>query len=529
MKNTIHFITAMFAVFLFSINNVTAQLTFHKSYGNFMASTTPNGIIKTSDGGYLIFSDYFDVPGSQSGLLVKTTVTGDTLWTKFLKNTISSLYTIITSAIEIPNGQGYMLTGYYLDAFAPLDPSGSLIFGLDVNGNMQWVKEFESNVSPALCWFKSACLSYDGNILIFGMTGLYLTPFSNVLLKVTPAGTVLWTKNISGYEQQDANTQTVLELPDHSIILMCDTAILPATIKIAIIKLDSNGSLIWSKNYGTTGDIIVPMSLTIGTSSSLLVTGMHANANNLSIGFMMSLDSSGGVNWYREYGSWGVNNLFVRRAFELSNGTITAVSGVNDTIILFNTNGNGIVQWAKGFHFSNGTGHLWANDFVVANDGGFALVAVDNDKGHFIKTDASGTIFCDTVNVAFTSNAATITPTITSSLVTTISFPDSVPFFIESRGLTISVSCLLSGIADINNADNDVAVYPNPFSTDLTIAIDNNERAEIIVYDIASRKMVQQKFTASVKLKTEHFAKGVYIYEVRNNKGTIKKGKIVKE
>lgn len=49
-----------------------------------------------------------------------------------------------------------------------------------------------------------------------------------------------------------------------------------------------------------------------------------------------------------------------------------------------------------------------------------------------------------------------------------------------------------------------------------------------MIYDILSKKLLQQTFTNSVSLNTKQFENGIYIYEVRNNNGVIKKGKIVK-
>ncbi|HKR05208.1 MAG TPA: T9SS type A sorting domain-containing protein [Bacteroidia bacterium] len=76
-------------------------------------------------------------------------------------------------------------------------------------------------------------------------------------------------------------------------------------------------------------------------------------------------------------------------------------------------------------------------------------------------------------------------------------------------------------------------LFPNPFSDKLNITIHDHELSEIILYDIASRKLLQQKFTHTVTLNTSQLAKGIYIYEVRNpdshRGGLVKKGKIVKE
>jgi hypothetical protein len=93
----------------------------------------------------------------------------------------------------------------------------------------------------------------------------------------------------------------------------------------------------------------------------------------------------------------------------------------------------------------------------------------------------------------------------------------------------VSANCVI--ISAIKNilADNYLNIYPNPLFDKLNVTLNNNEPSEIILYDIASRKLLQRKFINSVSLNTEQLAKGIYLYEVRNKNGVIKKGKVVKE
>jgi hypothetical protein len=87
-------------------------------------------------------------------------------------------------------------------------------------------------------------------------------------------------------------------------------------------------------------------------------------------------------------------------------------------------------------------------------------------------------------------------------------------------------------------------VFPNPATDRITVEITSPQsaaggasasssplgaRGEIILFDIASRKLMQQKFTGSATLNIENLAKGIYIYEIRNEKEVVKHGKIVKE
>jgi hypothetical protein len=74
-----------------------------------------------------------------------------------------------------------------------------------------------------------------------------------------------------------------------------------------------------------------------------------------------------------------------------------------------------------------------------------------------------------------------------------------------------------------------LSVFPNPFSNKLNLKNNNNELSEIILYDITSRKLLQEKVTNSVTLNTEQFAKGIYLYEVRYGNSLCKKGKLVKD
>jgi hypothetical protein len=82
---------------------------------------------------------------------------------------------------------------------------------------------------------------------------------------------------------------------------------------------------------------------------------------------------------------------------------------------------------------------------------------------------------------------------------------------------------------DEQNKNETINIFPNPFSDKLNITVKNNEPVEAILFDITARKLLQGKFTNSVSINTEQLAKGLYLYEVRNKNGVIKKGKVVKD
>ncbi|MCX6258707.1 MAG: T9SS type A sorting domain-containing protein [Bacteroidia bacterium] len=85
-----------------------------------------------------------------------------------------------------------------------------------------------------------------------------------------------------------------------------------------------------------------------------------------------------------------------------------------------------------------------------------------------------------------------------------------------------------SGI-DSPAGEENAYIFPVPFSNTLNFVNENNEKSEIILFDIASRFILQKAFTGSVTINTGQLAKGLYFYEVRNKYGITKKGKAVKE
>lgn len=95
--------------------------------------------------------------------------------------------------------------------------------------------------------------------------------------------------------------------------------------------------------------------------------------------------------------------------------------------------------------------------------------------------------------------------------------------------LSASVPHCASGINDAQSSQNIVNLFPNPVTNELNIKTNSNDLLEISMYDIISGKLLQQQFISSATLNTAQLAKGIYLYEVRNKNGVIKKGKVVKE
>jgi hypothetical protein len=107
---------------------------------------------------------------------------------------------------------------------------------------------------------------------------------------------------------------------------------------------------------------------------------------------------------------------------------------------------------------------------------------------------------------------------------------DDAYYFIDDVCVsTDSLTCNATvGINEVKNTD-DFVLFPNPFTDKINITTKRNELVEVNFFDVTARKIFNQSFINSTSINTEQLAKGLYLYEVRNKNGVIKKGKIVKD
>ena len=73
-----------------------------------------------------------------------------------------------------------------------------------------------------------------------------------------------------------------------------------------------------------------------------------------------------------------------------------------------------------------------------------------------------------------------------------------------------------------------VSLFPNPFSNQITFSLAVNEPATVSLFNFLGQQILHQTFTNTTTINTEQMQDGIYFYELRSNKGTIKTGRIIK-
>lgn len=87
--------------------------------------------------------------------------------------------------------------------------------------------------------------------------------------------------------------------------------------------------------------------------------------------------------------------------------------------------------------------------------------------------------------------------------------------------------CSHTGIAPVR--DDPTLIFPNPFSTELHFQVPYHRNVTLTMHNLLGKITLQQTFTKSATINAGHLAAGVYIYELRDDLGTVENGKVIKQ
>ncbi len=496
------------------------------------------------------------------------------------------------TATAIDNSGNVYVAGQFTDTAVfsgiPIISSSSediFIAKYDANGNLIWIKSaggFNTDSPSALA------VDNNNNVYTTGVnfgTAVFDTitlnnfsGFPNAFVaKYDSAGNVQWAKTI-GNTDWDAgagiavrnNNLFISGTFSVSVVLGSTTLTSLGLQDSYLAKMDLNGNYLWARSAGSSQND-GGVSLAVDGAGNIFATGRFFD--DMTIGtatlvnqgyydiFLAKYDNAGSILWAKSAGGYlddfvsglaldSGSNIYVSMGASTACmfGTITVNTYGDKDIMLAKYDSSGNVIWVKkagGVNRDIGGGVVVGSNNKIYQTGSFngnatfgtvTLTLPGNDYIFLAEYDSSG-------NVNFVKHAgysqydygngvayANTNVYVCGTFSGTTSF-DSNTLTADTNGGNAFIWKACNGLVGINEPSeffNNI-LYPNPFTDKLNVDARNNQSMEIILRDIASRKVQQQKFTNSVSLNTEQLAKGIYIYEVSNKNGVIKKGKVVKE
>ena len=200
--------------------------------------------VQATDKGYLFVgaTNSFGA-GFDDIYLVRTKEDGDTLWTK----------TYGTNKMDCGYGVQQTADGGFVIAGDVANGKDAYVIKIDTNGNKVWDYIYEGVGTDN---FYSVIETTDGNYIAAGRTQSEGAGGQDVfLVKLDSDGAEVWKKTYGGEKKDEG--WSVVETADHGFFITGYTESFSHDEEdsdLYAIKTDSDGEVVWSKNYGTIKD-----------------------------------------------------------------------------------------------------------------------------------------------------------------------------------------------------------------------------------------------------------------------------------
>jgi hypothetical protein len=404
---------------------------------------------QTTDGGYIIagYTESYGA-GDYDVYLIKTDSGGDTLWTR----TFGGSEYDPGFSVRQTTDEGYIVAGSTRSYGA--GTSDIYLVKTDSGGDTLWTSTFGGNAYDA---GYSVQQTNDGGYVVAGYTYSYGAGGADVyLIKTDSSGDTLWTKTYGKQEWEYGFS--VLQTTDEGYIIAGFTdSYSPGWDDVYLIKTDSSGDTLWTKNYGGT-DHDVGYSVQQTTDGGYIVAG--------------STES---------YGAGG------------------------EDVYLIKTDSSGNTLWTKTF---GGSQYDCGCSVQQTTDGGYIVAGYTESYGaggsdvYLIKTDSSGnTLWTKTIGGPDNDPGESIQQTIDGGYIIagcTVSYgAGNSDFYLIKLEPETGIEEEVGGSPLLTLE----LIGPNPFSSDLSItySIPEQTRVELAVFDLSGRlveELISDQLTA---------------------------------
>ena len=465
---------------------VKAQGTFQKTYGGGTGYCVKN----TLDGNLA-------VTGESNGntFLLKMDQNGTILW---YKNYATTAGTIEGKSVVATADGGYIITGT-LNPGAPT--SDVLLLKTDSNGNFSWSKTYGGLMDESGAEVKQ---TLDGGYVIVGSTRSFGTNFDDIyVVKTDSNGNLQWSKDIADSPTDYVDYgKSIIQNADSSYTVCGMMANSVTSSDATLVKLSKNGSLVWVKSYGETGND--EGNSVISTSDGgYAVVGYFTNSSGDWDVLLVKTNSTGSLQWNITYGGSGYETG--RSVIQMPNGNYVVAGGTNSfgngagEFYLTQFDPNQIFLWTKTFGGVN-----FDDCFAMSmlNNNSFFTVGLTQSFGpwdiYVTKTNLSGYSGCNEFTPNMSMTLASVTVTTPSVVISTPSTAVNSLTFTASNVSTVNTLCSLVTVQEIVepfDLDNHKpeAIYnmqgqPVIESTDLPHGI------YIYKYDVDNKRYMKKKF-----------------------------------
>lgn len=493
--------------FIFFLQAIIAQTTFHKSYLN-GSNFSGYKVFEKPDGYVICGTGYIGSIFGYSPFMLKTDLNGDTLWVR----TYTGIDLWQTIAADQTSDGGYVIVGSTKNTGAGSEDI--FLLKTDSAGNILWSKAYGG---PDNDMGVSVQLTSDGGYMIAGTTDNFGgVPFKTILIKTNSSGSVQWSETIDGGYGNDYALNAI-QTSDGNYAVFSKINFSSTLRYPTIIKIDTSGNLLWSKEY-TGGNI----NFDYGCQTSdggFIVTG-SGTPGSWDYAACLKTDGSGNITWSRIYqftvSDAGTSLKEIQGGYCVGGYYNAYPPAGSPKAFMMKIDTLGDPVWAKGYY--HGNDYEAVHSIVPTVDDGFILTGSRNESAVLIKTDSYGSSGCHETAVNPILYYPSIAPanytlykTPVNPVVTPFSFNQS-----DTPG-TVLTFCFLDNISEAG-LNSLVKLFPNPSSGQVNIS-GLDSPSQLNVYDIFGRRLLSENLTGDQShITISDFSRGTYFAEIISGK-----------
>lgn len=459
----------LFILAITCVSHLAAQLTVETKIGQNPGSMTDGDILPAPNGGYVISG----TSAYAQPTIIRTDNSGNILWQK---DYILPGGTVTSTILQ--SDSGYYLVGLVLDSTSEFN---YYVLHTDTAGVLLWVRQYITDSTlqifsggygfPGGNAYGSdrrvkADIMSDGSIVFLGYAmDLWSVNFYVQVHHIDVNGNLTWTKQITstkvkGYDVEIKTSPTKQE--SDKIYVIADDQY--GTI---LTEFDESGNEVWSRKYNSS-NYMRGTRLQLTTDNALIIAGRCQGSQTLEV-FAIKVDTAGTLIWSKTFSSG--NDEWILGSAALPQGEFILCGGHTPlwgtcTAALWKIDASGTVQWSQSYSDPIDD----ESDFesvIVCADSGYACLGMSGSqlldyKFYLVKTDPGGSGVCND-----SANSISVQPfvvNITTPPGATITNPVQVNLSASTvQGTALSDSlCITTASNHIEQEQPQLHVYPNP-------------------------------------------------------------------
>jgi len=503
--------TILIAIAIISLN-VIGQNTFQKkiSIAGSALDVTSIAHYGIATSGWLLYGEVKVNPSYT--FVINTDESGQIVWAKDIDSSLAGAAIKIGERI---GGGCYILYPRYINSAISL-----ILATLNSNGDLIWSKSY--SIDSSMFFTPTTAKQYPNGDFIMYASGAKLD-----IIKTDFNGNVKWSKQYTN--GANGGRGDIVPLQDGGAVFVG----LQGT-KSMVVRLDSNGVAIWSKTYSEPNSSRTPCQIINTSDGNFIIAGytVDYNLSGSYISYIMKIDTSGAMLWYKEYyDPLGNNSFIAKNIIEESNGHLI----LYDQASVMITDAHGNILSTNMVVFTSATNHWGFNksyndDFALCYSSGI-------DYTYFYKSAGESMLWCDKLSYQLFSPTITYNPTINDTIYQNSS-GTSQNYMASITPLTAISDdfCANSGLKEINNKTG-ISIYPNPnngtFSVSYPQTYSTLSTNQLIITDVLGNEVLHQSLSnlTNQQINISQWSNGIYFYEVRSGLQipTSVRGKFVKE